>query len=36
MLIYPCYNSIVGAINMFRFKRGNCLSILEIVKKELK
>ncbi len=26
---------IVVAINMFRFKRGNCLSVLEIVKKEL-
>ena len=26
---------IVVAINMFRFKSGNCLSVLEIVKKEL-
>jgi hypothetical protein len=26
---------IVVAIDMFRFKRGNCLSALEIVKKEL-
>ncbi|MCP4373174.1 MAG: hypothetical protein GY797_34475 [Deltaproteobacteria bacterium] len=34
-LTYPQSKYIVVAINMFRFKRGNCLSVLEIVKKEL-
>ncbi len=29
-------DNIVVVINMFRFKRGNCLSVIKIVKKELK